>query len=375
MEKRILFIAHDALAYGANQSLINAVSSLKSKGVYVTVVFPERGIICEIFEEREWEYHIVYFKNELCPKVDGPVVYIKNILRRCFKVITNSLALKKLSEIVELKKINIIHSNSSVVSIGKKLARVKNIHHVIHLREYIHPNHGLYVFDGLKKYKNKIRKSKNIICISEGICKAFNLEGNSLTLRDAIRKEPKYSSPVSKEKYFLFCGSVSKNKGIEEAIEAFYKFSLNYSDYKLLVVGGGNENYKSYLLRQVKEMNMVDRICFLGFRSDIDDLMAKSRALLMCSRNEGLGRVTIEAMFNFCVVFGFNDSGTSEVISHGETGFLYNSIDELIDYMNGIVNNENSFNIVRDNAYRYAKSEFSERVFGDKLIQYYDSLN
>jgi glycosyltransferase involved in cell wall biosynthesis len=374
MENRILFIAHDGLADGGNQSLLNIVSSLKSRNIFVTVIFPEKGIICNMFNERGWNYYIVNFKTELCPKANNFFDYIKNILRSYYKDYYNREAIKKMQAIIDDNKINIVHSNSSVIGIGEKLAKSKNIKHVWHIREYIHPNYGLYVFGGLAKYKTKIHKARNIICITHGVAKGFGVEKKSVVLNDAVRKEPKYLKPVLKKKYFLFCGTLSKNKGVEEAILAFSQ-ACEHSDYKLLIVGEGIPAYKEFLTKLVTEIGLEKKIEFLGFRNDVDDLMASATAFLMCSRNEALGRVTVEAMLNFCVVFGFNDSGTSEIIEHKKTGYLYDNIQELIEYMVFIINNPDNFNITRDNAYEYAKSNFLENEFTDRLINFYHNIN
>lgn len=375
MEKRILFIANDSGPYGANQSLLNIVSFLKSKDVFVRVVFPYVGPVCDLFKERGWDYEIVNFRYELRPKTRGGISFLFNVLRNYYKIAKNLIALKILSDLVDDNNINIIHSNSSVITIGLDLAKLKNVIHVWHLREYIHPNYNLYVFGGLRKYKIKIQNSSNIICITNGVAKWFNIGSNAFVLRDAIRKEPKYFQPISKSKYFLFCGSLNKNKGVEEAIMCFYKVFLKNSDYKLLIVGAGPLDYEEYLKEKVKNLNLKDSVKFLGFREDIDDLMVKATAFLMCSRNEALGRVTIEAMLNFCVVFGYNDGGTAELIEHSKTGFLYNNQEELVGYMMDIINSVESFNLVRENAYQYATSNFLEEKFGINLLEYYDSLD
>jgi glycosyltransferase involved in cell wall biosynthesis len=114
---------------------------------------------------------------------------------------------------------------------------------------------------------------------------------------------------------------------------------------------------------------------FLGFRNDIDFLMARANAFLMCSRNEALGRVTIEAMLNFCLVFGYNDSGTSEIIEHEVTGFLYSEKSELVSLMNKSIKNISSFNNIVHKAYTFATSNFLEKDFGIKLFEFYKKLN
>jgi hypothetical protein len=51
--------------------------------------------------------------------------------------------------------------------------------------------------------------------------------------------------------------------------------------------------------------------------------MNQADALLMCSRCEALGRVTIEAMLLGKAVIGANTGGTPELITNGVTGLLY----------------------------------------------------
>ena len=376
MRKNVLIIAHDSSLYGANQSLINMISSIRSVDIGLTVVFPDRGPICNKFDELGWDYCIVKFRTELCGPKGGITNYIFNLLRYFYKIFTNSLALYKLSSLVKLHKINIIHSNSSVQTLGEKLAKSKKITHVWHIREFIHPNNGMNVFGGIEKYKKKIQNSNKTICITQKIAKYFSIENKAYILYDAVRVEGKNTHTKSRSNYFLFCGSFDKNKGIEEAIDSFYKVYNQHNDIKLLIVGSGDINYENYIRQKVLELDLQNNVEFLGFRNDIDELMANAIAFLMCSRNEALGRVTVEAMLNYCIVFGYNDGGTSEIINHGITGFLYNNTDQLVGYMNDIVTDkEINFDIIRKNAFEFASANFLEKQFGKKLINFYNNLD
>ena len=171
IKKNILFITHDTSLFGANQSLINMISSLKSENVILKIVFPERGPICELFDDLGIEYLIVKYKNEAIDAGKGIIVNFFNFLRLINKFFLNTIALKQLQKIVRLHEITIVHSNSSVVGIGYELAKLENIRHVWHLREYIDLDHGMEVFGGIKRLKERIKKSDKIICISEGISK------------------------------------------------------------------------------------------------------------------------------------------------------------------------------------------------------------
>ena len=374
MEKRILFLAHDAGLYGANQSLMNMISALKAKNIFASVIFPFPGGVCDVFKEKGWDYHIIPFRSELRPKSDGQVDRFLNLLRAFYQKIINFKALRKLEYVVKVNNINVIHSNSAVIEIGVHLARKHSIAHIWHLREFIHPNYGLHVFGGLEDYKKKIQNTENILCVSYSIAKGFGVQNKSLVLYDAVRKQPSHINFGTKDKYFLFCGALIKNKGIEEAIDAFNVFFSSNKEYRLLIVGEGSKQYEVFLYTKIKNLGLESHIEFLGFRNDMDILFSKATAFLMCSRNEAMGRVTVEAMLNSCIVFGYDDSGTGELIEDQKTGFLYKDIDQLVMYMEAIVTDKKRFDVVRSLAYQYASENFLEAKFVDKLVEYYDRL-
>lgn len=375
MIKNILFITHDTLLYGANQSLINMISSLKDQDVITKVVFPDNGPICQYFDDLGLEYSIVKYKSEgIDPRKSIKSKFL-NFLRVLNKDFLNRIALKKLQKIVRLHNITIIHSNSSVVGIGEELAKKENIRHVWHLREYIDLDHGMDVFGGIQKLKNRIKKSDKVISISEGILKHFGVQNNSIVLYNSVRKIANSFQSKTKSNYFLFCGSLVKNKGIEEAIQSFYNVFQYNNNLKLCIAGKAEYKYEMYLRSLVLQLKIEDNVEFLGFRKDTDILMSNALALLMCSKNEALGRVTIEAMLNSCLVIGFNNAGTAELIKDGLTGLLYNDIEELTNHMVKIANDEmGNFEQIRLNAYNYACANFLEKQYGISLINYYDSF-
>jgi glycosyltransferase involved in cell wall biosynthesis len=374
MKKNILFIAHDSSPFGANQSLINMISSIKDDKISYNVVFPDRGLICKQFDELGIGYHIVRFKTELCDSNGGIKNFILNKLRYFYKTIINAFAFIELANLVELYDINIVHSNSSVVAIGEKLAKNCRLRHIWHLREYISLDHNLGVIGGIENYKKKIQNSDKIICISKGIAKHFGVQEKAFVLYNAVRKKGSCFPQKNKSNYFFFCGSLVKSKGIEEAIDAFCQVFKYNNNLKLLIAGSGKFEYEAYLKKKVNELNLQNNVEFLGFRKDIDELMANALAFLMCSKYEALGRVTIEAMLNYCLVIGFNNAGTAEIIENGKTGLLYQHNDQLVSSMEKIINGGANLDTIRENAYNYACSNFLEEKFGSKLINYYRDL-
>jgi glycosyltransferase involved in cell wall biosynthesis len=93
-----------------------------------------------------------------------------------------------------------------------------------------------------------------------------------------------------------------------------------------LVVGAplyGEDAYAEDLQRQVRAMNLDDRVHFLGFRSDIPDLMALASVVVHTSvAPEPFGRVLVEGMLARRPVVASRAGGAVEVIEDGTSGML-----------------------------------------------------
>ena len=68
----------------------------------------------------------------------------------------------------------------------------------------------------------------------------------------------------------------------------------------------------------------IDQITgFYDYQDNIHEIMQQADIVLMCSRNEAFGRVTVEAMLAGKPVIGTSSGGTGEIIEHESSGFLY----------------------------------------------------
>ena len=75
---------------------------------------------------------------------------------------------------------------------------------------------------------------------------------------------------------------------------------------------------------------------------------------------------------NDCVVIGRNSGGTSELIGHEETGFLFDSNNELEALMEKVLDMDTT--AIRDNAREKAIHSFTEEVYAEQLKKVYDNL-
>jgi glycosyltransferase involved in cell wall biosynthesis len=97
-------------------------------------------------------------------------------------------------------------------------------------------------------------------------------------------------------------------------------------DVTVLLVGKalyGEEDYVQQLHHQIAESGLTDRVKFLGFRSDVPQLMQACDVIAHTSTSaEPFGRVIVEAMLSRRPVIATAAGGAVEIIRDHQTGWL-----------------------------------------------------
>ncbi len=122
--------------------------------------------------------------------------------------------------------------------------------------------------------------------------------------------------------YFIFVGMLIYLKGIHHLIRAFKEAALRYPTARLVIAGQGREEEKLKAL--ARELNLQQQVIFAGHleQSVLAAYIKASRALILPSLTEGLGRVAIEAQFLGKPVIASRIGGIPEIVTDGETGLL-----------------------------------------------------
>lgn len=84
-------------------------------------------------------------------------------------------------------------------------------------------------------------------------------------------------------------------------------------------------------------------------------------------RMEHFGMSTVEAMSAECVPIVINRGGQKEIVSHGESGYLWNTVDELVQLTAQVIQNPAMVARVRQNA-RARFTGFDRQHFSDRLL-------
>lgn len=181
-----------------------------------------------------------------------------------------------------------------------------------------------------------------------------------------------------KEPFFLVCGTISPVKGFDLALQGYQIFLKKYPEYvdhKLVIAGSfirGLESYSQQIRDFIEKNSLADQVKFVGYRKNIQAYMRKASAFIMSSRNEGFGRVTVEAMLNSCPVVGYDAGGTAELLQRGENGVLFSSPEELADSLGRLLHNSEETRAIAARAKTFADLHFSDQNYIDHLSAFYD---
>ncbi len=326
------------VANGSNVALLNLIEEMKHFDIELMLVAAKYGSLCKDVEQKNIPYKLTNHECHVYPRVKSIKNAIFFVPRLLGLLIKNFKAELNLKTIVEKYKPDLIHTNIGQLHIGYNVAKRLNIPHVWHIREYQDLALGMHPIPSKKSFKNRLNSSNNYsIAITNGIFNYYNLSHNARVIYDGVLNKDDITFLENKSKYFLFLGRLNQQKGILELIKAFFDFaSFNY-DYNLLIAGDGSEIYVNMLKEIVNKTPYSNRIIFLGFRKDTSELLKNATALIVPSKYEGFGFVTVEAMFNGCLVVGNNSGGTKEILELNNSGILYSGHNELVQSLKDIV--------------------------------------
>ncbi len=262
----------------------------------------------------------------------------------------NIRAYIQLKKLVKSEKYDIIHSNTPIGGVlGRLIGRACKV------KINIYQAHGFHFYNGAPK-KNWLiyysverwlaRYTDALITINqedyEFAKKKFKLRHNGKVYyvpgvgidlqqyqNDSSENiRVKLRSELGIDENSIVCISMGdliprKNYGV--AIRAISKCAANIH---YLICGQGPE--LENLEKLADECGVKERVHFLGFRSDIKDLLKASDVFLFTSLQEGLPRSTMEAMASGLPIACSRIRGNTDLIDEGKGGFLFDpeNVDE-----------------------------------------------
>lgn len=122
------------------------------------------------------------------------------------------------------------------------------------------------------------------------------------------------------EKIITHVSNFRKVKRVDDVIKIFFEIQKKMKA-RLMMVGEGPQREVAENL--VRELDIRDRVLFLGQSNEIDKILCFSDLFLLPSETESFGLAALEAMVHSVPVISSNTGGLPEVNIDGFSGFLH----------------------------------------------------
>lgn len=383
---RIAFLTHYTSLYGANLSLLNLILGLRNYGVKAYVICPSDGPFIQELIVHEIPIKIIpiriwnHVKQDPNQKISQPISLLKQKFKVCKRAIQNIRCVPEIVQYLEKFDIDLIYTNSASLPVGALIASCTGKPHIWHLREFCDLDYALSFDFGNFASRFLINHSGTVITVSYAVKKHFlicdNKDNNFHVVYNGVahRPRPRELCEVSKNTKirkgtftFSIVGLLHPCKGQQDAIRALSIVADHFPNVYLLIAGDGEDEYLRKLSREV---GVHEKVKFLGYVKDPYTVYSQSNAVLICSKNEAMGRVTVEAMLAARLVIGYDNAGTSEIIKHESTGLLYRGDHRnLAKCMMDFMSSPERFKEIETNAFTEALTKYSIETYTENILQ------
>lgn len=370
---KVWFITHyGAAAYGSNLSLLGLIDGLAGTEVEPRVLMPEGGSLCELLQARGVPFLVRPFAWWVSPdpRPLGPLVRLLRNLRSIWGI----------TDCIPVDDCDLVYSNSSVIPFGMLVARCLRKPHIWHLREFVGLDTGLRFDWGCAVHRRIVARSSATICVSRAV------QGYWLGSRGLQRSKVIYNGVLPEGKFkewlearsngrrgpqaftFAMLGCISPAKGQDLAIRALGHLVRDGLKVRLIIAGDGRREDVDGCHRVAAECGVADAVEFRGYVKTPRDVYLSADAVLVCSRREGMGRVTAEAMAASLPVIGTGTGGTPELVQDGVNGLLFDgTVAQLAERMRLLADNPDSARAMGLRAWKWAVSRYTTERYSSEV--------
>ena len=205
--------------------------------------------------------------------------------------------------------------------------------------------HGAYMayppglLNGIKKSLRHFLERRaearygNVVCVSDALRAHVSQEigiadARLLTIANGVQVPPRAQARQGEHGAlrFISVGRLAAVKNYALLLRGFAPLVARFPGTTLTLVGDGPE--RAALEKLAADCGIGASVRFLGFRSDIDELLAQADVFVLSSLSEGIPMSILEAMKSGLSVVATRVGGVPATVIDGETGLLVASEDE-----------------------------------------------
>lgn len=373
--KRILFLDQTAKLAGAELVLLDIAK------------FHRENCLVALFEEGPFRHLLEKFGVSVEVLAQNPIQ-----VKRGSNVVQGVGSLKQLIPLVQKvirlsQNYDLIYANTlKALVVGAIASFLSHRPLVFHLHDILSKEHfsdaNRYLVVWLANYF-----ATQVITVSEAARKEFIATGGRANLIQVVYNgfDPDYyqtkasdrdrlQQELGLENHFVVghFSRLSPWKGQHILVEALVHCP---DDVIAMIVGDalfGEQDYVQQLHQQVEALNLQQRVKFLGFRSNVPELMSVCNLVAHTSTSpEPCARVLVETMLCERLLIATDAGGTPELVQSGTTGWLIppQNPQKLAEMINHCHANPSQSAMIAAQAKQMARGRFHISVMNQQLDQ------
>lgn len=357
-QQNIMFLTR-TMALGGTENVILQLCEILKNEVNNIIVCSCGGInVNKLNEIGIRHYEIIDIENK------NPI----NIIKNCIKI----------KKIIKNENISIIHSHHRMAALyarlcsNKKNILIANAHNTFKNKKFLtkvaYKNTKIIAVGNQVKNNlvNYFKIPKDNVTVIHNAIKPFN---GKIDLIDIFVEEKKKGNFIIGN-----IGRLSEQKGMEYFIEAASIIHKKNKNVKFFIVGTGEDLKK--LENMADKLLPKDVLKFLGYRSDIQNIISQLDLIVLSSLWEGLPLTPIEAFSVGKTIVATAVDGTTEIVNNNINGILVHERNskELAEAIIKLIENNKLRKKLENLALNTYNKEFSYDKLKEKYIKYYKDI-
>lgn len=357
-KQNILFIVR-TMGLGGTENVVLQLCEILSGKVNKIVVCSSSGVHEKKLQEMGIKHYLI------------PDIASKNpmdMLKSC----------RSIKSIIDKEQITIVHSHHRMAAFyaelvaPKSAVKVANAHNTFtdkkKLTQLAYRNTKVVAVGEMvkKNLTEYFEIPKEQVCVIHNAVKPF--DGKTVPVEMLYKEHAKGNVLIGN------IGRLSEQKGMTYFIEAAEITTRTHPEARFIIVGDGEE--REQLHAQIEKRKLQNKVLFLGYRNDIQNVMSQLDFVVLSSLWEGLPLTPIEAYSVGKTVIGTAVDGTPEIIRDGVDGYLVEPRNpmQLAEKMNALIENPEMRESMGIQAMKRYQDEFSFEKLSERYIAFYEGL-
>ena len=171
----------------------------------------------------------------------------------------------------------------------------------------------------------------------------------------------------------LFFSRIEEKKGLDILLNALASVAV---PYHLTIAGDGDPGYIEQLKAIASANGLSEHISWIGFQGvNKFDLLARYDLMILPSHDENFGNVVIESLSVGTPVLISKNVGLADYVSKTDLGWVCElSEGDISIFINNIYQQGDKLSIIREQAPRQIRKDFSEETLTEKYINMYNEI-